>query len=69
MVSSVVFVALQLMYQHANVGNLTTSVDSESEVPSNPVERGQWRIQRGIQGCTGTPLLATPSTKKYTDDR
>ena len=29
----------------------------------------QWRIQRGIQGCTGTPLLATPSTKKYTDDR
>ena len=29
----------------------------------------QWRIQRGIQGCTGTPLLATPRTKKYTDDR
>ena len=25
----------------------------------------QWRIQRGIQGCTGTPLWAAPSTKKY----
>ena len=29
----------------------------------------QWRIQRGIQGCTGTPLWAAPSTKKYTDVR
>ena len=27
------------------------------------------RIQRGIQGCTGTPLWAVPSTKKYTDVR
>ena len=29
----------------------------------------QWRIQRGIQGCTGTPLWAAPSTKKYTEVR
>ena len=29
----------------------------------------QWRIQMGIQGCTGTPLWAAPSTKKYTDVR
>ena len=25
----------------------------------------QWWIQRGLQGCTGTPLQAAPSTKKF----
>ena len=32
--------------------------------PSN-YHANQWQIQRGIQGCTGTPLWAAPSTKKY----
>ena len=50
---------------------MLTIVSSSITVLSHMIDiiSAQWWIQRGIQGCTGTLLLATPSTKKYTDDR